>query len=132
MKFIDHIVKEQFLDPAITDERIVLIICYTADWVWGEYGIEWMITGVARTPGEAAELGSPNSSHIWIPGKRLCRAIDSRTHHFDKPQLSRIMRFMRHSWGPPEYLHLIYHDSGHGDHLHVNINYPFAVEKFEA
>ena len=78
-----------------------------------------VVTCLVRKPVENEnDNGMPNSSHL------TGRAADIRTRAMDIQTSDWIIQEVKALFG--DKIHIIRHTAGTGDHLHVNVNYPYA------
>lgn len=105
----------------VLDKRLRGILSEAHDWLINKGLPGIMVTCLIRTPEEnAAQPGSnPKSSHI------SGRAADIRTVSYSKESIDALCEHLQDVWGK-QFLHVLYHDSGGGPHIHLNINYFFA------
>ena len=109
---------ESEIDPKL---QAVLLGC--ALYSYQHWGIQWVITSLIRTPEENEALGGrKNSSHL--DG----RAADNRSRNFTVEQITQLENYVKDTWGPM--VHFVHHDSGHGQHIHININRPYASKEW--
>ncbi len=98
------------------DPRLKAIIIELTDYTMIEYSHGLTITSLNRS---FVPIGSnPKSAHFEG------RAADIRSRTFTAEQSAVIVKRARVIWGS-KFLHIIHHDSGNGEHFHLNINYPF-------
>lgn len=102
------------------DPRLAAMLMLLAFWVWREFGKAIWITCLNRDDAtNAAVDGKPKSSH------KSGRAADLRSSNFLPVEIEKIIDYVRSTWGS-KFVHIIHHDSGRGEHIHMNINYPFT------
>lgn len=95
-----------------------------------QFGINLTIVSLIRTLEEQMKLNPdrPNSSHVIDVELRFYgRAGDIRSHIFTVWQSEAVARHIKDTWG--DIVHFKHHDSGSGDHFHININRAFATRK---
>lgn len=83
-----------------------------------------LITCLNRTEEENQAVGGrKRSAHCYS------RAADIRSWLFSTIEIKRLILHLQEVWGK-EFLHVIHHDSGRGDHIHININRPFHRKNY--
>lgn len=105
------------------DRRLAIILTDLDHWLCDMHDYyNLTITCLMRTEEENKKVGGrPFSSHL------TGRAADIRTWNM-KPELKdAIQRYLWKTWGK-EFLHVVVSEHGTAPHIHVNINYPFAIE----
>ena len=101
-------------DGAI-DPRLCAILLELGDWTMRRWSKSIIITCLNRTDEENVSVGGrPKSSH------KEGRGGDLRSRNFMPEQIQEILDHVKETWGS-EFVHIVYH----GDHIHLNINYPF-------
>lgn len=95
-----------------------------------QFGINLTITCLVRTPQEQMRLNPrrPKSSHVIdIELRFYGRGADVRSHVFTPQQAAIIEKHIKDTWG--DMVHFKHHDSGSGDHFHINVNRAYATRK---
>lgn len=95
-----------------------------------QFGINLTITCLVRTPQEQMRLNPrrPKSSHVPDVELRFYgRGSDTRSRVFSSKQIDKINWHIKNTWG--DVIHFKHHDSGSGDHFHINVNRAFATRK---
>lgn len=116
---------EQDLDP-----RLRALILEVARWQYEQWGIPLTITCIIRAFGENEAVGGkPKSAHVRREGQKFARASDWRNRDLtpDQQQQRRDYVLTYFNWKVPLLFHCIDHDSGHGEHTHININFSYMV-----
>ena len=112
------------------DPRLKGLIHTLADWQAGRLDLPLVITCIIRDPIENAQVnGRPQSAHIMVPGQTYARAIDIRNHDLTEKQQEDRRAFIQ-IWNrglPSPMFHVIDHNSGHGNHTHININQLYKI-----
>lgn len=99
------------------DKRLKAILLDLADTLWRKFELNVTITCLNRTAEENQKFnGSPFSSHL------SGRGADIRTWHFNEKVLAYIIDYCYTTWSD-DFVYLKIHDSGSGNHLHLNIRY---------
>ncbi|MCK5616855.1 hypothetical protein KAR91_84115 [Candidatus Pacearchaeota archaeon] len=105
---------ENLLDP-----RLRAIILESAHFLNWAYGQPTFITCIDRSPAENEAVGGkPYSGHLDN------RAVDTRSRHLTEQQKKGLII----KFGPQyskEFLQLLHHDSGRGEHFHWGIRYAY-------
>lgn len=113
------------------DPRLKGVIIVVAIWQYIGWGIALTITGIIRSADENATVGGLiKSAHIMRPGQIWARAIDARNSDLTYEQREARRKFMLDHWNyktMPTMFHVIDHDSGAGDHTHLNLNYQYMI-----
>jgi uncharacterized protein YcbK (DUF882 family) len=105
------------------DFRLRALLRNLQDYMFDRFAKNLVVTCLIRTPEENRMVGGvPYSSHL------SGRAADIRSWGMSKGQIGEIKAYLEHVWGPLVYV--LHHDSGHGEHIHVNINYRYSIEEF--
>ncbi len=77
-----------------------------------------------RTQSENAAVDGREKTAHFIDETGYVRANDARVRNFTKSERAWIVNYVKATWNRfVEYVYIIYHDSGHGPHFHININY---------
>lgn len=113
------------------DPRIKGLLLALALWQFLKWGIPLTITCIVRTLQENKDVGGQdNSAHILRPGQLWARAVDLRNHDLTEQQQAERREFVLSHWNfgqMPAMFHMIDHDSGHGQHTHLNLNYQYMI-----
>ena len=103
------------------DGRLKGILLELDDWAYDMYRIPTVITCLNRSKEENERLGGvPWSAHLFG------RGADIRSHHYTEKMIQSIVRHLEETWG--DMIFIKYHDSGSGDHIHINIKYAYRKE----
>lgn len=107
--------KSRHLNPHL---RAVLL--ELADFLRRQHDIRLVVTCLWRSEEENRMVGgAPKSSHLtW-------RAADVRTYDWPAPVKQIAVQHLTKLW-PRDMLFVKVHDSGTGEHMHLNINYGWA------
>lgn len=106
------------------DRRLVAVYYEADDWLYRTYGKRVVITCINRTPEENKKVnGSKWSGHLFG------RAYDWRTFTMDTDQIKGLQSHLTDVWGSLVYV--LYHDAGHGSHLHVGIPYKHRRSEYD-
>jgi hypothetical protein len=106
---------------------VFMLLCEACMWAWVN-DLPFVVTDTRSTPEEDGKLNRVSSTH------REGRAFDSSTKGWTKEKIDECMRLFgtkyaaiaaQGSDGKPRLI--VHHDTGHGDHLHWQINKKFAV-----
>ncbi len=102
------------------DPRLKAFFLVLADHVMQKYNQGLTITCLVRSI-EYNRLigGNTRSAHLPTEG----RAGDFRSRTFTKIEAAEIVAWTKMVWG--NFIHIIHHDSGNGEHFHANINHSF-------
>lgn len=101
------------------DPRCQGIILVSAHYLKREFGLPTTVTCVYRSVAENVAVdGSPYSGHMDN------RCADTRSRHLLPSQKEQLLAFMK-EWYAPEFLQLLHHDSGQGEHFHWGIRYAY-------
>jgi len=104
------------------DKRLRSILLDLAYEVERKYKKDIIITCLERTEKENQEVnGSPFSSHM--DG----RGADLRSFIFSIKQLDYIENYLYNTWGK-SFVYVKVHDSGSGQHIHLNIRYEYRKD----
>ena len=106
------------------DPRLRGVLWELDDWSVRTTGKNITITCLNRTEEENERVGGKKRS-----AHRCGRAADIRSYLFSEIEIERLVAYLYEVWGP-EFLHIVHHDSGHGDHIHININRPFHRKNY--
>ena len=113
------------------DPRLKGLVITVAIWQYIGWGIPFTITGIIRTPDENEAVGGIiKSAHVMQPGQIWARAVDCRNQNLSDEQQCARRKFINEHWNVktmPEMFHVIDHDSGAGDHTHINLNYGYMI-----
>lgn len=107
------------------DPRLKAILSELATWTICEFNKGIIITCLNRTETENQAVGGrPKSSHL--DG----RAVDFRSWTFSSDQIKKVLLHIKRIWQRTDetlvpMVHIIHHDSGRGEHIHLNVNYHY-------
>ena len=113
--------KTQFYDQI--DKRLIAVILGIALFCFMRWRKYTIITCLNRTKEENKRVGgAPYSAHLYG------RGVDLRTSHLSDQHIVILIEYLEKSWG--DFLFIKYHDSGTGNHLHINIRYKYRRSQF--
>lgn len=106
----------------IMDPRVRAMCLELHHWLRSKGRPGLFLTCIIRTEEENAELVKSNPKSAHITG----RAVDIRTIGRYSPEtIKEIIEHVYDVWGKA-FAYILFHDSGNGDHIHMNMNFPFA------
>ena len=106
------------------DPRTRIVNEDIADFVYREFNKPWTITCIMRTPAENAAVEGKEKTAHYVDISGYVRADDCRSRNFTKKEKREIIEHVNSVWNRfVEYVHIVHHNSGHGEHFHININY---------
>ena len=106
------------------DPRLRIVNDEVAEWVYLKFNKPWTITCIMRTPAENEAVGGKEKTAHYIDISGYVRADDCRSRNFTKSEKVLIVEYVNATWNRfIEYVHIVWHNSGHGEHFHININY---------
>ena len=106
------------------DPRLRGVLWELDDWSVRTTGKNITITCLNRTVEQnKKDGGKERSAHLYS------RAADIRSYLLSALEIEKVVAHLNEVWGT-EYLHVVYHDSGRGDHIHININRPFHRKNY--
>lgn len=106
------------------DPRLRAVLTELAWWLFKNYVLTLVVTCLNRSNPENTAVGGRKwSSHL------TGRAADLRSKHFTEEIREAIINHLQETWGA-DFLHVIWHDSGKGEHFHLNINRAFMKRDF--
>ena len=106
------------------DRRLVAVYYEADDWCYRTFGKRVIITCINRTQEENRKVnGSQWSGHLFG------RAMDWRTFHLTADEIKGLQSHLAGVWG--SLIYVLYHDAGHGSHLHVGIPYNYRRSEFD-
>jgi hypothetical protein len=113
-----------------SDPRLRALTLEVGHWQYTKWGIPLTITCICRTKDENTAVGGRDmSAHTRRPGQTYHRAHDWRNRDLTESQQAerrdRVAAIF--NWKVPMLFHVLDHDSGHGAHTHININYPYMI-----
>lgn len=102
------------------DPRLRGVLLELGDWCVDEGIPVPFVTCILRSAKENTGTPGSNPQSAHLSG----RAADLRTMHgrYLHEQVEKIVGHLKNTWGTV-FLHVLYHDSGGGAHIHLNINY---------
>ena len=105
------------------DPKLRAVLLELDHFTVAQFGTNLTITCLIRTHEEQMIINPnrPNSSHC------SARAADLRSSVFIDGEIATIHDHIRQTWG--DMVHFKHHDSGSGDHFHLNINRAYATRK---
>lgn len=112
------------------DNRLKAVLLELGEWTLYCYNKPVVVTCLNRTKEENDKVnGHENSAHLFDPNDPLLniypgRAADIRSWAFMKDQIPKIVNHLEKVWGK-EFLNVKYHNSGSGDHIHINIKWSY-------
>jgi hypothetical protein len=112
------------------DPRLRALLLEVGRWQMATFGIPLVVTCLIRTLSENMDVGGKqDSSHILKAGDSYARAADLRNHDLTAEQAKQRRDYIliHFNWKVPLLFHVLDHDSGHGAHTHININYSYAI-----
>jgi len=102
------------------DLRLKAVLFELADWMRRVLNKDLIITCLIRSVDEnKAVNGKHWSAHLFA------RAWDMRTAHLSQAEIDKVQEHLMAVWGK-EFLFVLYHDSGSGNHIHGNITLKYA------
>jgi len=111
------------------DPRLRWMLVNIAARARRELGVETITTCIGRTVEENRAVGGiEQSAHLYRPGYYL-RAVDLRTRHMSDDAIREYLNYFKPWQAIAGLLHVKYHNSGSGNHIHVNVNHSFALKK---
>jgi hypothetical protein len=125
MKFKTEQVEKRFSNIHLT----LVAMCRAMDEYCDLHGMEFMLTETRTTPEEDKALGRVSTSHAEG------RAVDIRTKDWPEAFRTRFIEtFTIRFGGMGAYSKdgkrnfLVYHDSGHGAHIHAQLDKTFSIK----
>ena len=113
------------------DPRVRGLLLAVGAWQFAKFGIDLVVTCIIRDTDENARVGGrPQSAHVLTPGQIWARAVDIRNTNLDTDQRRARRDFILTHWNwkvMPPMIHVIDHDSGAGDHTHINLNLAYKM-----
>lgn len=128
MKYKSKTVEERFsyLHPKLKE------ILAEMDAYCLEHGVDFTLTETVTLPSEDAALGRKSDTHVSR------RAADLRTRDWKDDFLRMFMAVMEHDFGHVGAINsqgkrqlLVYHDSGHGPHIHCQLSRDYWLPPIE-
>lgn len=123
--FKTEIIKQQALS---LHPLILMVLCEMTAWAWAQ-GLPVVITETVTNEAQDAQFNRISPSH------REGRAFDMSTRGWDEARINEFMSVFSKKYqsiaaiglktGKPELI--VRHDTGHGDHFHVQINRSYAI-----
>ena len=114
------------------DPRLRSIIMEQARWQWVKFNRALVITCVGRTVEENEAVGGRyNSAHLIRSDAPYVRAADVRSRNLDPEMQVKWAKRVSGVWRIRGLLHVVHHNSGSGDHFHMNINRGFALTEYQ-
>lgn len=110
------------------DPRLRAVLLELGDWIWFMWHKPLILTCLNRTEAENKAVGgSKYSAH------KYCRGADIRSRIFEDEQKSLIISHIETVWNEsamirPPFLYAIHHDSGQGEHFHINISWGYRMK----
>lgn len=105
------------------DPRLQAFLLWLTFWIDHNLNKGLTITCLNRTVEENKQVnGSKYSAHL------VGRAADLRTWFFTKDDIAKIIEAVNEYWG--DFIYVLYHDAGSGNHLHVNISYKYHKKDY--
>jgi len=111
------------------DPRMKGLLMAVAAWQYTKWEKSLTITCIVRTAEENAAVGGlERSAHVMVPEQRYARAADLRNNDLTLYQQTERRVYIEDHWnhGAPMF-HVIDHDSGHGAHTHLNLNFGYRL-----
>lgn len=104
------------------DPKLRAVLSDTAFYMYHHFGVNLIITSMIRTVAENTAVGG-NKKSAHLDG----RAVDIRSHTMTKDQITQLKTYMIGVWDGM--VHFLHHDSGAGEHIHININWHHATPR---
>jgi hypothetical protein len=111
------------------DPRCQGVLLAVSQWQFEKWGIPVTITCIIRTSDENAAIGGLiQSAHVLVPGQLYARAWDMRNTDLTTDQRRERRDYILYHWNHgAQMFHARDHDSGAGDHTHVNLNQGYKL-----
>lgn len=99
------------------DPRLRAVLMELGKWAEWHTGKGIILTCLNRTEDENNAVGGNHfSAHL------VGRAADLRSSNFGQAEVQKILNHLTATW-PSSQIYAIYHDSGSGPHIHINIRH---------
>ena len=108
---------------AFIDPRLQAFLLWLAYWLDQKWEKNLTITCLNRTVEENKEVnGSKYSAHL------TGLAVDIRSWTLTSDKIEELIKTVEDSWG--DMIYILYHNSGSGAHIHINIRYKYFINKY--
>ena len=109
---------EDFLDP-----RLQAFMFWLEYYIDLKYKKDVTVTCVNRTLKENKSVGGiKDSAHL------VGRGIDIRSWCYSLEEIKQLVKFVNDVWG--DFIYITYHNSGSGDHIHINISWKYHIRSY--
>jgi hypothetical protein len=107
------------------------LLLTVAAWQYAKWSVPITVTCIVRDSEENKRVGGlPQSAHVLTPGQIWARAVDIRNNDLTIDQRRERRDFILTHWNwkvLPPMIHVVDHNSGAGDHTHINLNLAYKM-----
>lgn len=130
MQYIVFKTDREGLEWKTLDPRMQGLLLAMSQWQFEKWAIPVTVTCINRTPEQNGAIpGSNNqSAHMMRPHQLYFRAVDIRNKDLTPQQQRERREYVLFHWNKGgQMIHFLDHNSGAGDHTHININYGYMI-----